>query len=291
MRPLGTIAGQQVGSAQLDEIRRLLGAHPDWHRSRLSVELCRRWGLRGADGTLKDMGCRNLLLKLERAGHVTLPAARHGSPNRRRNRTIAAVAHDTAAVTAVLSVLEPLSVTIALRGTPEERLFNCLVSRYHYLGLRSTVGENLKYVVRAVDGRPLACLLFGSAAWKTEARDQFVGWDPGVKERRLQWLTNNTRFVILPWVRVRCLASRILSLVARRVRADWESKYGHPVALLETFVDTSRFRGTCYRAANWLELGLTSGRTRNSTSTRPCTSRKAVFVLPLIPGFRKELCQ
>jgi len=287
----GTIQGRGIGTAELAEIRRLLGAHPDWHRSRLSVELCRRWSLRGPDGTLKDMACRNLLLKLHRADHITLPPRQRVSPNAYRNREVGLVDHQVEPVTADLGSLEPLSVTVVPRATDDERLFNCLISRYHYLGLRSTVGENLKYLVRSGGGRPLACLLFGSAAWKTHARDSFIGWDRPTRERNLQQVTNNTRFLILPWVRVRCLASRVLSLVARRVRGDWQSKYGHPVHLLETFVDSSRFRGTCYRAANWMELGQTTGRTRNSTSTRAQTTRKAVFVLALSPHFRRELCR
>lgn len=291
MKPFGTIQGYRVGNAELEEIRRLQESNPDWNRSRISVELCRRWGLIRADGGLRDMACRNLLLKLERAGHVVLPARQRTPPNAFRNRTLHAVEHDATALDAELWKVEPLSVTVVERGTGDEGLFNCLVSTYHYLGLRSTVGENMKYLVRAGDGRPLACLLFGSAAWKTDVRDRFVGWDRETRERKLQHITNNTRFLVLPWVRVRCLASRVLSLVSRRVRSDWESKYGHPVALLETFVDTARFQGTCYRAANWLELGLTTGRTRNSTSTRPCTSRKAVFILPLTVHFREELCR
>jgi len=291
MRPPGTIQGSNIGAAELAHIRGLLTAHPDWHRSRLSVELCRCWDLRGADGTLKDMACRNLLLKLHRAGRITLPPRQRVSPNGYRNRHVGFVDHHSEPVDTGLRSLEPLSVTVVPRATAEERLFNCLVSRYHYLGLRSTVGENLKYLVCSGNGRALACLLFGSAAWKTQGRDAFVGWDRSTRERNLQRITNNTRFLILPWVRVRCLASRVLSLVARRIRADWESKYGHPVELLETFVDTSRFQGTCYRAANWIELGQTTGRTRNSTSTRAQSTRKAVFVLPLTLQFRRELCR
>jgi hypothetical protein len=291
MECFGTIRGRSVGGAELGEVRELLSAHPEWNRSRLSRELCRRWDLLAPGGGLRDMACRSLLLKLERWGRIKLPPRQGTPPNGLRNRTIAAVVHDTAPVTAGLGSLEPLSVTVAARATADEGLFNCLVSRYHYLGLRNTVGENLKYLVRAADGRALACLLFGSAAWKAQARDRFVGWEREARERNLQRLTNNTRFLILPWVRVPCLASRALALVARRIRSDWESKYGHGLALLETFVDTSRFRGTCYRAANWIRVGETTGRTRNSTSTRPQTSRKDVYVLPLTPHFRTELCR
>ena len=291
MKPFGTIQGYSVGAAELAQIRGLLVAHPDWHRSRLSLELCRRWDLRGAHGGLKDMACRNLLLKLHRAGHITLPPRQRASSNRYRNRRIEPVEHQTEPITAELRLLEPLSVTVVPRATDEERLFNCLISHYHYLGLRSTVGENLKYLVHAADGRPLACLLFGSAAWQTQGRDSFIGWDHATRKRNLQRITNNTRFLILPWVHVRCLASRVLSLVARRVRSDWESKYGHALDLLETFVDSSRFHGTCYRAANWIRVGQTTGRTRNGYGSRCEASRKDVYVFPLSRGFRKELCR
>ena len=291
MKPFGTIQGYSLEAAEVAQIRALLVAHPGWHRSRLSVELCRCWGLRGADGTLRDMACRNLLLKLHRAGHITLPPRQRASPNGYRNGRIELVEHQSDPVAAELRLLEPLSAAVVPRATDEERLFNCLVSRYHYLGLRSTVGENLKYLVQAADGRALACLLFGSAAWQTQGRDNFIGWDHATRRRNLQRITNNTRFLILPWVRVRCLASRALSLVARRVGSDWESKYGHPVYLLETFVDSSRFRGTCYRAANWIRVGQTTGRTRNGYGSRREASRKDVYVLALSRDFRRELCR
>jgi len=291
MQTFGTIQGREIGIADVAVVRQLLAAHPDWPRSRVSVELCQLWDLRGPDGQLKDMACRNVLLKLERAALVTLPPRQRPGPNGRRNQSIAAIAHETTPVASALPLLEPVSVTVVQRGSAEEQLFNCLVSQYHYLGLRNTVGENLKYLIRANCGRPLACLLFGSAAWKTQARDQFIGWDHPTRQRNLQLVTNNTRFLVLPWVRVPCLASRVLSLVARQVPADWRNKYGHAVHLLETFVDISRFRGTCYRAANWLRLGHTTGRTRNNRCKRIRTTVKDVYVLPLNAGFRRELCR
>jgi len=289
MATISTISGLAIDSSHVEVVRQLLAAHPDWHRSRLSVELCRLWNLRRADGGLRDMACRNLLLRLERRGLVKLPPALTGSPN--RVRRIAPVEHDASPLAAALAAVEPLSVTVAGRGTDDERLFDCLLASHHYLGMGRTVGENLKYLVCSVDGRPLACLLFGSAAWTLQARDVFVGWDRPARERNLQWVTNNTRFLIPPWVRVPCLASRVLSLVARRVAADWAAKYAHPVHLLETFVDVSRFRGVCYRAANWIRLGQTSGRTRNSVSKAPESTVKDVYVLPLVRQFRRALCR
>jgi hypothetical protein len=291
MEHFGTIQGTRIGPAQVQEIRDTLRTHPDWCRSRLSVELCKRWNLTGPDGSVKDMACRNLLLKLHRRGAITLPAPLRGNPNAARNRHIELVQHCTDPVQGSLSLLEPVSVSIAARGTAEERLFNCLVAEYHYLGMRSTVGRNIKYVVRSGAGRVLACLLFGSAAWKTRGRDGFIGWDTSVRQRNLQCVTNNTRFLVLPWVRVRCLASRVLSLVARRINTDWLAKYGHQLYLLETFVDTARFRGTCYRAANWIRVGRTTGRTRNNRTHQAETTAKDVYVFPLCRSFRRELCR
>ena len=185
--------------------------------------------------------------------------------------------------------LLPLAVSVVEPGTADLRLFNCLLHRYHYLVHHNTVGENLRYLVRDRLGRPVACALFGSAAWKCADRDAFLGWERGVRERNLQRLTNNTRFLVLPWVVVPHLASHVLGLMARRIRADWQAKYGHPVHALETFVDRDRFRGTCYRAANWLWLGATRGRTRNDREHRIRAAVKDVYLYPLVADFRREL--
>jgi hypothetical protein len=181
-------------------------------------------------------------------------------------------------------------VSIVGPGSEDLRLFNCLLSRYHYLGHRNTVGENIRYLVRDCTGRPVGCALFGSAAWKCAARDAWIGWDHGRREANLGFLTNNTRFLVLPWVTVPHLASHLLATLARRVRADWQAKYGHPVHALETFVESDRFKGTCYRAANWLRLGSTQGRTRNDRNHCLRATVKDVYLYPLSPDFRRELC-
>jgi len=282
--------GRELSGADIALIQRLLVEHPDWCRSRLSVELCERWDWRNAQGRLKDMAARTLLLKLERAGHIRLPARRGPSPNGRRNRLVPAVGHATDPIRGALRELRPLCVSIVAPGSQDLRLFNSLLAQYHYLGHRNTVGENLRYLVRDRHGRPVACALFGSAAWKCADRDAFLGWDRATRERNLQWLTNNTRFLVLPWVVVPHLASHVLGLLARRIRADWEAKYGHPVQALETFVDRDRFQGTCYRAANWLRLGSTQGRTRNDCAHRIRAAVKDVYLYPLVADFRRELC-
>jgi hypothetical protein len=160
-------------------------------------------------------------------------------------------------------------------------LFKFLLQRYHYLGHRNCVGQNLKYLARDRQGRPLACLLFGAAAWKAAARDQWIGWEAPARQRHLDLVSNNARFMVLPWVKVPHLASHLLGCVAARLSADWQQKYGQPIYLLETFVEAPRFAGTCYRAAGWLSVGLTTGRTRNDDGRKPRTAPKAIYLKPL----------
>ena len=236
------------------------------------------------------MAARTLLLKLERSGHLQLPARRGPSPNGRRNRVVPLVLPEPGPICGALRDLRPLSVSVVAPGSQDLRLFNGLLAHYHYLGHRNTVGENLRYLVRDRHGRPVACALFGSAAWKCAARDAWIGWDRGRREANLGLLTNNTRFLVLPWVTVPHLASHLLATLARRVRADWQSKYGHPIHALETFVDRDRFRGTCYQAANWVRLGSTQGRTRNDREHNICAAVKDVYLYPLVADFRRELC-
>jgi len=284
------VQGRRIVAADVRLIRRLMAENPSWGRSRLSVELCERWGWRRPDLRPKDMACRSLLLKLERAGHIVLPPRQAKPPNALRNRSIRYVAHGTEVIRGGLEALRPLGVCAVAPGSDDEALLKCLVSRYHYLGLRNTVGENVKYLARDRDGRPLGCVLFGSAAWRTAARDAFIGWDRVAREANLALLTNNSRLLVLPWVRVPHLASHLLSRVCRRVGRDWMAKYGHRVVLLETFVDRGRFRGTCYRAANWTLVGQTKGRGRNDRHHSLVAAVKDIYLYPLTRGFRERLC-
>jgi hypothetical protein len=163
----------------------------------------------------------------------------------------------------------------------EARLCQFLLQRYHDLGHRNGVGENLKHLARDREGRPLACLLFGSAAWKCAVRDQFIGWSAAEREAHLQQMTNNPRFIVLPWVRVRSLASHLLGQVTLRLSADWQQQYGPPIYLVETFGEQPRFAGTCYRAAGWIPVGLTTGRTRHDDGLKPRVTRKAIYLKAL----------
>jgi len=198
--------------------------------------------------------------------------------------------HGSGPIIGPLSALQSLRLEPLGEGHPDLALFRFLLHRYHYLGLRNSVGENLKYLARDRQGRPLACLLFGSAAWKARARDEWIGWDADRRQHRLARLTNNTRFLVLPWVRVPHLASHLLGQVARRLNGDWTAKYGHGIELMETFVDRERFRGTCYRAAGWVPVGATAGRSRNDRDQTLSVPVKDIYLRPLLPDFRRRLC-
>jgi len=285
------IQGRCVTAADIGLIRELLTDNPGWNRTRLSRELCERWCWRNGKGRVKDMAARTLLLKLERRGEIRLPARhRPGRPNRRGLAMPEAVAHDTTAVDADLSRLRPLRIERLDTGDARLPLFNYLLHRYHYLGHQRCVGENLKVMVSDRAGRLLACMLFGSAAWKAKRRDAFIGWERATRERNLPLLTNNTRFLILPWVRVRHLASHLLSRICRELCGQWMDKYGHPIHMIETFVQRDRYRGTCYRAAGWTHVGATAGRSRNDVDQTLSVPVKEIFLYPLHSDFRRRLC-
>jgi len=282
------IQGRLIGTAEVDLVRRLLDENPDWHRTRLSRELCVLWDWRNGAGRMKDMAARTLLLKLEQRGLVVLPSRQRAPVNAHRNRSFPSCDYDRTPIAGALQTLLPLSID-TVEGE-QLGLFKSLIAEHHYLGLQNTVGENLKYLVRDRHGRMVGALLFGSAAWQTRPRDVFIGWSAAARKARLSRITNNTRFLIPEWVEVPHLASHILARVSRRIDGDWRAKYGHPIDLLETFVDRSRYRGTCYRAANWVYVGQTQGRTRNGPNDGPSVPIKDVYVYPLNRHFRKELC-
>ena len=282
------IQGRSVRQEDIDHIRDLIVSNPGWNRTRISAELCREWGWINHLGQMKDMACRTLLLKLEALGLLSLPKRQGPCPNAYRNRSIQDVFHDTRPIEGSLQELTPLSIEV-VKDKGCLALFRCLISRYHYLGYGGSVGENMKYVVFDRAGRPLSCVLFGSAAWKVACRDLYIGWDRGRREGCLHLVTNNMRFLVLPWVRVPHLASHVLGRIARRIREDWVKEYGHEVVLLETFVDVSRFRGTCYQAANWRYAGGTKGRTRNDRYNCIRVSAKDVYLYPLRSRFREIL--
>jgi hypothetical protein len=283
------IQGRVIGATDVAAIRELVAGHPSLSRYQLSRALCRLWEWRDPKGQIKDMAARTLLLKMEARGWITLPAKRCESPNRMQHKKVATVEYATDPISDSLAALQPLDIR-ELSPWPEGlALFECLLRQAHYLSYTSSVGLNLKYLVRDRRGRPWSCLLLGSAAWKCAVRDRFIGWSAAEREAHLQQITNQTRFLILPWVRVSGLASQVLSAVMDRVRQDWWSKYARPLERVETFVDTSRFVGGCYRAANWICLGSTTGRTRQDRWKRIQVAPKEVWVCPLSAHFRQRL--
>jgi hypothetical protein len=270
-------------------IRRLIVEHPEEGRCALSRRLCLAWNWRQPNGHLKDMICRGLLLQLERKGHLVLPARKQVPKNPFLHRTSPKpIEIDESLIEKPVRELFPISVC-QVRRTRLEKLFNSLMDRYHYLGYTQPVGEHLKYLAFSQE-RPIACLAVSSAAWHLGPRDRFIGWTPRVREKNLHLLAYNTRFLILPWVRVPHLASHLLARCAKALSSDWQNLYHHPVYWLETFVDRERFKGTCYRAANWILLGKTTGRGKLDQAGKPNRSIKDIYGYPLIPDFRERLC-
>ncbi|OQY25849.1 MAG: hypothetical protein B6244_14680 [Candidatus Cloacimonetes bacterium 4572_55] len=282
------VQGRKLTGKDLDLIEELVRSHPSWHRTRLSRELCKIWDWCDAAGRIKDMACRTMLLKLQRKGLIELPPQRRSGVNHLRGRSFQPILHDTSPIHCKLSELNGVRLCIADSGY-EADLLKTLLQSYHYLGFTTKVGKNISYLALDTQDRPVGVLLFGAAAWKTLPRDQFIGWTPDQRSSNLELITNNMRFLIPPWVCVPHLASHILALAARQICDDWNRKYAHPVVLLETFVQLDRFRGTCYKAANWKYLGETTGRTRNDVHTRIQTPIKAVFAYPLRRNFRQHL--
>ena len=279
------IQGRRVHARDLAWLPQWIGAHPQWSRKRLARELCAQWDWRDARGRLKDFAARSFLLKLEAQGAVKLPPLR--LHQRRRPRGVPQWKGWQTPDPRVVSFAElvPIRVSLVEAGTPPARRWAFYLHAYHYLGLR-VVGENLGYLAQDRQGQDVACLLFGAPAWRCAARDRTLGWSEAQRRARLHTVANNTRFLILPWVRAPHLASHLLGQVGRRIVHDWQAKYGHGLDWLETFVERDRFAGTCYRAANWQRVGTTTGRSRQDrdhTTRVPC---KDIFLYRLRGGLR-----
>ena len=283
------IQGRFVTEAEVNEIRMLLHTYPSWNRSRLSRELCGRWNWRRPDGQIKDMACRELLRKLESRTLITLPPRQRFGP--RRLPKIESIKIDQSPVSCRLSAIQPVDIVDVRYCAEHEKAFNYLLKEYHYLSYGRPVGQNMKYLILGANGRFLGGLLFGAAAWKTEARDQWIGWSSDERERNLGLICNNTRFLILDWIKVPHLASHVLGACLRRLSRDWKRRYGTDIALVETFVDTTRYTGTCYKAANWDPIGETKGRSRQDGDRKLKVSIKDIFVYPLRSDFRRVLTE
>ena len=281
--------GQEIDSQQIAFLQEFIRAHPNSSRWKLSRQICEALGWKQANGALRDVVCRGLLLMLERAGQIQLPPVRrHIRGQRRTGRPRPeAILIDTIPLAMSVRELGPVEIQ-RVRRTADEPLFNSWMESHHYLGYEQPVGEHLKYLVWA-QGRPVACLAWSSAPRHLGSRDRFIGWSREARRHNIRFIAYNTRFLILPWIEVPHLASHILSRMARRLSQDWECLYHHPIYFLETFVDPERFRGTCYRAANWVLLGRTTGRGKDDHTNRPNRSLKEVLGYPLTPRFRELL--
>jgi hypothetical protein len=292
---LGRIRGRAITAADLDQIRAWLAAHPEWSRRRLSQTLAQQWDWRTPTGQLKDIAARDLLNRLAARKLIVLPA-RQRRGGRQKPRVLAQRSEGSLALfpsvvpsAQPLSELQPLTLHLAQAGQPERPQVIGYLAAHHYLGYPDGLGQ-LHYLVRDRHGQALAVLLFGPAAWKVAARDAFIGWSDAQRQRRLAQLANNSRFLILPGRHTPHLASHLLAQAVRRVRGDWPVQHGVPLLLAETFVETDRFTGTSYQAANWIAVGQTQGRTRNDRYHACAAPRKEVYLLALSAKFRQRLC-
>jgi hypothetical protein len=289
MNVILTYRKRVITEDDLSFIRKVIDDYHSEGRSAISRRLCVAWDWRQVNGHLKDGVCRGLLLQLERNQLITLPPRIIDNNNnaKRGRKTQATLDFRPTPLNAVLSDLAPIELR-QVRRTPEEKLFNALVRQYHYLGYTRLVGEHLKYLVYAGE-RLVACFAFSSAPYAIDCRDNFLGWSQEARERNRHLLAYNSRFLILPWVRVPHLASHLLGRIAKTISEDWQTLYHHPILWLETFVDTEKFAGTCYRAANWTFLGLTSGRGTRNKSKKKLASIKAMYGYPLARNYLDRL--
>jgi hypothetical protein len=283
-----THRGRVVRETDVAFIRALIRDHPTASRRALSKKLCEAWGWVQPNGVLRDMVCRGLMLELHRQGQIELPPVRQAPPNNIvRREAPRRVELAATPIRGPLSEVRPLEFR-QVRRTAEEWLVTGLIAEHHYLGYTQPVGENLKYLVYS-GSRPVACLAWSSAPRHLGPRDRFIGWSAEARRRNIRGVVYNSRYLILPWVEVAHLASHILGQMARVLVRDWERIYGHPIYFLETFIDPGRYRGTCYRAANWIELGWTTGRGKDDRTHRPNRPIKQVLGYPMTRRFRERL--
>ena len=281
------LRGRPVTSQDVDLIRPLVRQYWERGRTFISKELCRIWDWHQPNGVLKEMACRELLRRLEQKGLIRLPPKKIDIDRRQKKPSLKVLPHQTHPLTGRLKEFLPIDLKM-VRGSPQEALSNSLIHQYHYLGYRQTVGPCLKYMAY-IQERPIACLSWGAAAWKVACRDQFIGWPPCTRSKNLFLIVNNTRFLILPWVRIPYLASHLLSQNIKVLASDWYRWYHYRPVLLETFVDTERFSGTSYKAANWLGVGRTQGRGKNDRNHQGILPIKEVFLYPLKKTFQEML--
>jgi hypothetical protein len=280
--------GRPFEMAEIELIRQWIAAQPSLTRYRLSVKVCEEFGWRRPDGRLKDMSCRVALLRMQADGLIQLPAPRNAKPGAQLERPDLERAVQPPASVPAVNLTDLLVELVAHKR--ESLLWNTYIERHHYLGHQLLPGAQLRYFVRCA-GEIIALLGFGASAWKTHPRDVAIGWSREQRERNLHLIVNNARFLILPWIQCKNLASRILSLTAKRLADDWHARYAYRPVLMETFVEKPRFTGTCYKAANWQYLGDTQGRGKLDTLHQNAKPVKSIWIYPLARDFRKQLTQ
>jgi hypothetical protein len=278
----------EITPERINEIQTLIRENPEMGRTEISLHICRLWEWQSPNGQIKDMACRDMLRALDKAGKICLPPSKNAASHLGRKNKVKHLAHNTDPVERPLAELLPVSLCTAHAGATLAE-FKSYLDQFHYLAFDRTVGENMKYIARDRFGTPLACLLYGSAAWSCADRDRFIGWDKAQKAAHLMFMTNHVRYLIFPWIRVFNLASHILALASRRINGDWEEKYGHGLLAIETFVECGRFTGACYKAANWIYVGRTAGRGRDGGHHGALLPEKDIYIYPLDKNYRKKL--
>jgi len=283
------IQGRWFSSDDLALLERWRREHPEWSRYRLSRELAQHWNWRTPSGQLRDMAARHFLGKLQQRGLLSLPAA-NPKGGRQPAQWPSPPSPPPEPIEQPLAQLRPLGLEWVSPRSRAARELSATLAHYHYLGWRGPVGPHLAYRVTDRHGRLLAVVVFVAAALQLAERDRFIGWSAAQRQARLAQVVQNSRFLLLPWVRVRHLASHVLAAVTARLRADWIERYQQPVVLVETFVQCDRFAGTCYRAANWLSAGRTAGRGRGDRYHQRAQPSKDIYLYPLVRDWRACLC-
>jgi len=291
MNPTNTVryCGRDFTSPEMEAIRRLIAENPGKNRLALSRMVCELFDWLKPDGGLKDMSCRVAMLRMQEDDLIQLPPPQKGNGNGKRyQRRTPEAEWPLFEVNTPAGNLPDLRLRL-VADQRESHFWNELIDRYHYLRYTPLPGAQLRYFAESAEG-VLALMGFGAAAWKTAPRDQFIGWTPQQRESRLHLIVNNARFLILPWVKSKNLASKLLAMAARKLPDDWENRYRYRPVLMETFVETQRFQGTCYKAANWIRLGETKGRGKLDVKSEYKLPKKAIMVYPLVKHFRSQLC-
>jgi len=281
--------GRDFSDTQLEKIRQIIASDDRPNRAKISRRVCEAFGWYKQDGGLKEMSCRVALLRMERDGLIRLPLPQKGNGNRTAKVHISSASDPKPDVCVGAGALGLLRLELVVKGTTSS-LWNELIERYHYLGHKPLPGAQLRYFVYG-GSRLLATLGFGASAWSVAGRDSYIGWTAKQRKSNLHLIVNNARFLILPWIQSRNLASKILSLASKQIRQDWYTRYNYRPVLLETFVEIDRFTGTCYRAANWQQVGITQGRGKLEKSHQGKLPQKYVLLYPLVKDFKEQLCR